>query len=83
MRVNDFEKLSRHEKANAVYELGVYIGKRSRGGLITVLYQIESFYIEISYKKYRCAIHSINSIESTACLDPYLEQVGIEPFVYP
>ena len=75
MKMFDFGMLPDHEKIEVIYNQGVYIGKRKQGELYHVLYQIESFYVEIVYKKYRYYIDHINYFSSTAHLDPYLEHL--------
>jgi hypothetical protein len=82
MTMSEFKLLSRQEKVNTVYKTGVYVGKAIKNGLVAVLYQLDSFYVEIVYKKYRYTIYSIKSFSSTQGLDPYIEQISIEPLVY-
>lgn len=82
MRQHEFEALSRRQQVAVLYRQGVYIGKSVQGGLPTVLYQIEGFYIEVYYLKYRSAIHSIRCFDSTDSLAPYLSQIDIHYLVH-
>jgi hypothetical protein len=56
MKLCDFQLLSRHEKIDILYEQGVYLGKRKEGASSVLLYQLDSFYIEVFYKKHRCYV---------------------------
>ena len=51
------------------------------GRKIFLLYQVEGFYIEILYRVYRRVIEQIRICETTAVLDPYLEQIDVEYLV--
>jgi hypothetical protein len=81
MKMSEFESLSHHEQLAILYQDGVYIGKRRTGELTRLLFQLEAFYIEISYRSYRKAIHKICCSHSTVILEPYLEQIEIEYLV--
>ena len=78
MTMFDFQLLTQGEQINILYNEGTYIGKRKHDGLIALLYQVDSFYVEVVYRKYRCFIASIKCSESTMILDPYLEQIDVE-----
>ena len=81
MNVNDFEQVSRAQQIELLYDQGIYIGKRLVAGYRAVLYQLDSFYVEVVYKKYRSEISRISCSEFTSKLDPYLEQIEIEILV--
>ena len=74
----EFNLLDTIEQVQLLNEQGVYIGKRRAGNCIAVLYQVEGFYVEIQYNKYRLHISRINSSTSTDLLSPYLDQLKIE-----
>ena len=69
------------EQVAILYQQGVYIGKRKEEGLSILLYQLDSFYVEIVYKKYRRYVARTRCSGSTAFLDPYLEQINVEHLV--
>jgi len=81
MRMHEFQLLSQNEQISILYQEGIYIGKKKVGKNITLLYQLASFYVEITYANYRRAIQNIVYSESTSILDPYLEQIPIEYLV--
>ena len=82
MRLFEFQSLSDTEKIALLYKEGIYIGKRRIYNRIALLYQFESFYAEIFYKSYRKYVDHINCFETTAELDPYLENINVEDWVY-
>jgi len=81
MTLNDFSITCEKSKVALIYSDGVYIGKRNNGKQIAVLYQLEGFYVEIVYSKYRSIISHIICFASTQKLAPYLKQIDIEEVV--
>lgn len=81
MKMFEFMQLAQTEQTDLLYRAGVFLGKVKSGRQIKVLYQIESFYVEISYKKYRLVISNIRSFCSTDELDPYISQINIEELI--
>jgi hypothetical protein len=81
MRLCDFSLLPENEKGSLLYEHGVYIGKRKRGGKTILLFQLEGFYAEVYYRQYRRVIDSIRCFSDTERLDPYLAQIDVEYLV--
>jgi len=77
MDVKEFQSLPEDEQVWILYEQGVYIGKKY-GKYISLLYQLEGFYVEIFYRSYRKHIYRMVYSDSTTILDPYLEQISIE-----
>ncbi len=81
MTLYDFRMLSDTEQIDLLYKNGVYIGKRKQGSSIVVLYQLDAFYIEIFYRKYRSVITRMYCFASTILLNPYLDQIDVEELV--
>ena len=78
MKLCEFEFLPEAEQLDVIQEDGVYIGKRWRKNFSILLYQVNDFYVEVIYSKYRCYVSNIRCFSSTDLLEPYLEQVDIE-----
>lgn len=76
----EFQLLSEAEKLERLYQEGTYIGKRRILDSSSILYQLDGFYVEVLYQKYRCQIRQIRCSENTILLDPYLEQIGLPVF---
>ncbi|MBD0352864.1 MAG: hypothetical protein ICV65_17120 [Flavisolibacter sp.] len=78
----EFQLLSDNEKITLLYEDGSYIGKRRVNHHVVLLYQFEGFYVEVFYKSYRKFIDYFHCFETTTFLDPYLEEIDVEKWVY-
>lgn len=81
MTIYDFQLLPEQQQIEMLYKEGVYIGKRRESISCIILYQFESFYVEVYYRKYRSQIKYFHCFESTDYLDPYLEQIDVENLV--
>ena len=77
MKMFEFQILSEEEQIDFLYHEGVYVGKGKKDGLITLLYQLDNFYVEIMYRKYRRFIKHISTSSNLTILEPYLEQIDI------
>ena len=76
MTLYQFNALADFEKAEAVWE-GTLVGHREDGFYHVVLYQIDSFYVEVYYHKTANVILRFRSFSTTTYLDPYLHQINI------
>lgn len=81
MKLVDFQSISQDKQVAILYQDGVYIGKKKIEKFTVLLYQLESFYVELFYLSYRKRIQKIRVTDSTSILDPYLEQIEIEYLV--
>lgn len=79
MKLCDYENLPEAEQLEHIQNDGVYIGKRWNKKNSLLLYQVNDFYVEVNYLKYRCYVYRIRCFRSTMLLEPYLDQVDIEP----
>jgi hypothetical protein len=73
MTFEDF-RLNQNEQLKLLSEHGVYMETASNAQSITT-YQMDSFYVEIHYYRYRLFVSRIKCTGSTSILDPYLDQV--------
>jgi hypothetical protein len=73
----DFRLLSHQQQVEKLYHDGVFIGKQMNGSRTIVLYQLDSFYVEIIYTKYRYFINSLRIYRSISKLDPYLDEINV------
>jgi hypothetical protein len=80
MTMPEFDLLPYNEKIELLYRQGVYIGKH-KGSVTRVLYQVDSFYVEIYYKKYRRIIDHLQCFTGTDRLNPYLWQINVEDII--
>ena len=73
MSSEDFLRLTYDEQIHLLSIHGIYIGKRGKRPVVAVLYQLDSFYVEITYLKYRLHIATIRTYTCTSVLDAYFE----------
>src|SRR3569833_1968649 len=71
MRMMEFELFSARKQIATLYAQGVYVGKNKTGKFVKLLFQLDSFYVEIVYVTYRSAIYKIRFTDSTTILDEY------------
>ena len=76
-----FESLPYNSKTQLLYNEGIYIGKRALNGLTAVLYQVQSFYVEIFFMQYRRQVKCFHVSESTHILNPYLDQIEVNELI--
>lgn len=81
MTLYDFSLMCENRQTSRLYKDGVYIGKRNDGNEVVVLYQLDGFYVEIFYRKYRRIISHLKFFTSTEKLTPYLQHLDIEELI--
>ena len=81
MTIYEFRLFDDWEQLDLLRKEGLYIGKRKEKHLIALLYQLDSFYVEIFYHKYRFQVVRLRCTRSTSILHPYLEQIDVEALV--
>ena len=77
-----FESLPYKSKIQLLYNDGIYVGKRTLNGLTAILYQVQSFYVEIFFMQYRRQIKCFHISESTHILNPYLDQIEVNELIF-
>jgi hypothetical protein len=81
MKTAEFIKLTEREKENLLYKSGVYIGKRKTLDHSIILFQLEGFYVEVFYSKYRHQVAYMHISSDPEILDPYLQQLDVEELI--
>ena len=81
MKTTEFESLALKRQLNLLYHDGVFIGKKTSMLGTAVLYQFESFYVEIHYFEYRRHVQWMHCFESVDLLDPYLQNMNVADLV--
>jgi hypothetical protein len=77
MTLHDFKALDEFQKATALVDEGVLIGKRDLLFYLVFLYQVEGFYVEVLYSIKSRKVHKFKAFENTNLLDPYLSKIDI------
>ena len=81
MTLYEYHQYSIDEQIDLLYREGIYLGKRRKSSLSVVLYQLDSFYIEIYYNKYRRLVKQLRCFHSVDFLAPYLEQIDVDELI--
>lgn len=77
MTFNQFKAMGEMEQIEAVWSKSILVAERKGKTGDYVLYQIDSFYVEIKYLKGTHIIRRFKSFHDTDLLDPYLELIDI------
>lgn len=67
----EFQDLPVDQKLHMLHSDGVYVGKKPYGEGKVFLFQLNSFYVEVYYKKYRREVEKIVTSTHTDILDTY------------
>ena len=76
--LNDFVNSDANEQVEILKRQGVQVGKRDYGHYIVHLFQIDSFYAEIFYRKIDFSIWKVGGFDHQVLLTPYLEKINID-----
>ncbi len=71
-----FNALNDPQKADAVWD-GTYLGDRQDDNHSILLYEVDSFYVEVYYHKEFNNITRFRSFITTDLLEPYLRQIDL------
>lgn len=73
-----FNAMDEMEQIEALWEHGVHITERQDGEYRLILYQIDSFYVEVWYHMEDNDIRRFRSFSSITQLEPYLKNIEIK-----
>ena len=76
MTLYEFNGLDEMEQAEAVWD-GVFVADREDEEHRILLYQVDSFYVEVYFHKVFQVIRKYKSFSSTEQLQPYLNQIDL------
>lgn len=77
MTADEFKLLDETLQEIIIAECGVLLATRDGLFHFILLYQVESFYVEVYYEQMEKKVVNIISFSSTELLDPYLGQIDI------
>lgn len=78
MTLYQFNTLDATQQAAAIWEYGVWLDSRVEGEIRHILYQIDSFYVELQYHMEHNTLKSARVFSNTDHLWPYLEKITID-----
>ena len=76
MTLQEFTNLSYKDRLRAAHK-GVFVGGREEAKFMVLLYQLQSFYIEVYFHKKHNYITALEGFEDWEGLDPYLEKAPL------
>lgn len=76
-----FSALSKLSQQEVVLKEGIFIADRLCGSFLVVLYQVDTFYVEIFYLRSNYTIFLLKSFTSTDLLEPYLQHIDVVELV--
>jgi hypothetical protein len=77
MTLTQFNKLKIEEQQKAVLINGVFLGERKDPPLRMMLYDMESFYVEVFFLSRYNKVAWFNGFQSTKKLEPYLQKIDV------
>ena len=77
MRMKDFRILQMDEQMGIIEKKGIFLDHRTSGSYSVALFQIDGFYVELSYHIVKLFYKKIRIFEDTALLDPYINTIDI------
>jgi hypothetical protein len=84
MTIKKFHHLDETEQFEAVWDHGVLLGDHREDPFRYILYQIDSFYVELRYHQEHNILTDLRAFADTEELEPYLEQIKLHQEVgYP
>jgi hypothetical protein len=77
MTVPEFKLLTPRQKKITILRTGSFLCERKAGLLRKILYQVDSFYVEIYFMRFGREAIWYRSFDGTSSLQPYLKQIDI------
>jgi hypothetical protein len=77
MTLEEFSSKAGDVQVNIAKESGVLIGKREHTYHNIQLYQVDTFYVEVFFRKKDDSIWKVGAFDHLILLQPYLDQVDI------
>ncbi|HEY0579653.1 MAG TPA: hypothetical protein VGC75_03000 [Candidatus Nitrosocosmicus sp.] len=81
MTLRHFNTLSQHKQHRKLLVNGVWLADRQTQESTVLLFQLDSFYVEIYFSKPGDEIIQSISFDSVDLLDPYLEDIDLSCMV--
>jgi hypothetical protein len=81
MQYGLFKEFDKPTQIDLTIENGVLIDHRQEQDELLLLFQLESFYVELTYLEAREEILAIYSSEDDGILEPYLERMDVSELI--
>jgi hypothetical protein len=80
MTFYQFKSLSEYKQYEAIKAKGVIIADRISTAYKFLLYQVDSFYVELKYNLFETKIEAIRCFSGTKGLEPYLGDISLPEY---
>lgn len=77
IEIYDFMALDLNERANYLWDNGIYLMNREENGTKKVLYFLNTYYVEVFYNISDNSIYEIKPFKSIRPLEPYLNTLEL------
>lgn len=77
MIIQHFNTLSKQDQQNNLLREGIFLAEREDGPFRIMLYQLDSFYVEVYFFNLYNKVAFLQSFTDTDALEPYLEQLNV------
>jgi hypothetical protein len=78
MKMYQFNCMDEVRQIELLWSKGALIGSRKQGFYKVLLYQVDSFYVEVFYEYFKGKMAKLNSFTDSDRLEPYLNSINIE-----
>jgi hypothetical protein len=78
MKLSDFILLKEDEKRLILLHFGVLMAKRSSEGCCVLLFQLDSFYVEVYCRLADKAVREYRTYTEVSQLTPYLDSIALD-----
>ena len=77
MTIQHFNTLSKQDQQNHLLKDGIFLVEREDGPFRIMLYQMDSFYVEVYFFNLYNKVAFLQSFSDTEALQPYLDQLDV------
>ena len=77
MTLYEFIALDKNSKANTLWQQGKYLAMRDEGGFRFALYELEDFFVQVTYDRVANKIVKLTPFKAMGLLEPYWESVEL------
>jgi hypothetical protein len=77
MNIRQFSTLNKEQQIEAIKQEGVFLYVRNEAGIDIILYQVDSFYVEVFFEAENNDKITIRSFDDMLSLDIYLKEINI------
>lgn len=77
MTLEQFDTLSKSEQQEQLLNHGIFLAERQDGPFRVMLYQLDSFYVEVYFFSRYNKVAFFLGFDTTEALQPYLEEIDI------